>query len=95
MGLIGDFLNAPLPLFISSNKILKLSKVEVYEVASFYDGEWLNGKKNGKGYWSNHHPLLGTISSADAMSPQYVVMDDFEEDEHFYYGFWKNDKKVC
>ena len=63
------------------------------EVASFYDGEWLNGKKYGKGYWSNHHPLLGTISSADAMSPQYVVMDDFEEDEHFYYGFWKNDKK--
>jgi len=66
------------------------------EVASFYDGEWLNGKKNGKGYWSNHHPLLGTISSADGMNPQYIVMDDldnFEDYEHFYYGFWKNDKK--
>ena len=59
------------------------------DVFSFYKGHWKNGKKNGKGYWSNHHPLIGTTSSVDGFKPVYTVMTNFDR---YYYGFWKNDK---
>ncbi len=48
------------------------------------------GKKNGKGYWSNHHPLIGRTWSLDAMKPYFTIMDD---DAYFYDGNWKDDKK--
>ena len=60
------------------------------DVFSFYKGQWKNGKKHGKGYWSNHHPLIGTTSSADAMNPKYTIMTNFD---CFYDGFWKDDKR--
>jgi len=61
------------------------------DVISFYKGNWKNGKKNGKGYWSNHHPLIGITSDAGAMDPYYVIIDD---GDHYYYdGYWKDDKK--
>lgn len=60
------------------------------DVVSFYKGNWKNGKKNGKGYWSNHHPLIGRTWSLDAMKPYFTIMDD---DAYFYDGNWKDDKK--
>lgn len=60
------------------------------DVVSFYKGHWKKGKKNGKGYWSNHHPLIGRTWSLDAMNPYFTIMDD---DAYFYDGNWKDDKK--
>ena len=60
------------------------------DVVSFYKGNWKKGKKNGKGYWSNHHPLIGRTWSLDAMNPYFTIMDD---DAYFYDGDWKDDKK--
>ena len=56
------------------------------DVISFYKGNWKNGKKDGKGYWSNHHPLVGRTWSLDAMNPYYTIMDD---DAYYYNGYWK------
>ena len=60
------------------------------DVVSFYKGNWKKGKKNGKGYWSNHHPLIGRTWSLDAMKPYFTIMDD---DAYFYDGNWKDNKK--
>ena len=60
------------------------------DVVSFYKGQWKKGKKNGKGFWSNHHPLIGRTYDIDAMNPYYTI---FEDDAYFYDGNWKDDKK--
>lgn len=60
-------------------------------VISFYKGYWKKGKKNGKGYWSNHHPLIGRTWDLNAENPYYMVTDD--GDDYYYDGYWLNDKK--
>ena len=61
------------------------------DVVSYYKGQWKNGKKNGKGFWSNHHPLIGRTWSLDAGKPYYVVTED--GDDYYYDGYWFNNKK--
>ena len=60
------------------------------EVVSFYKGNWKNGKKNGKGFWSNYHPSIGKCRGVGADNPKYVVkaMDT----ESSFTGTFKDDE---
>ena len=63
------------------------------DVVSYYKGNWTKGRKNGKGYWSNHHPLIGRTDSVDVADPIYSVMEFLQYDAYYYDGYWADDKK--
>ena len=60
------------------------------DVVSFYKGSWNNNKKNGKGFWSNHHPLIGVTTSVAVDNPRYVV--SLGAGESSLKGEWKNNE---
>tara|TARA_B100001057_G_C22633659_1_gene865389 strand:- start:139 stop:924 length:786 start_codon:yes stop_codon:yes gene_type:complete len=65
-------------------------------VVSFYNGYWKNNKKNGNGYWSNHHPKIGETTSHDGANPTYSIinLNNNENNECSFSGFWSNDYMI-
>ena len=72
-------------------EIILQIKAYLPEIVSFYKGEWKNDKKNGKGFWSNYHPLIGECTTAGIDNAAYIVKLYLDE-ECTFNGTFKNDE---
>jgi len=77
----------------NANGLEIILQVQAYlpEIVSFYRGGWKNDKKNGKGFWSNYHPLIGECTTAGIDDASYIVELDIYEECSFD-GTFKNDE---